>query len=186
MPGKRKVNFTPLRHRTTTGLEFWYDNESRRIVSSDPDTSISFVMNSGLEPQSFMFLRMPNLCMQLGQKGGRSFPASTYRGPKERTVWVIGALGVPLYRDRTTGSYRSLGDFQFKISSDLEPVATDCYFQSKKQQDEAVAFISEALSKYDGNWIGAYRGKEQCAEVYLRPELKQQLEDGLLINALRP
>lgn len=182
VPGTRKVEFSPVRHRSTIGVEFWYDFEKRQIKTSNPEVSLHFVGNGGREPQNFIFLRMRNLCMQLGQKGGRSFPISTYRGPKEKSVWVIGALGVPLYRDKSYRSYRSLGDFQFKITDGFEPVAVDCHFVSKKQQDEAVTFISQALSKYDGNWIGAYWGKEQSADVHWRPELIRQLENGDLIK----
>ena len=47
------------------------------------------------------------------------------------------------------------------------------FFYSKKQQHEALVFITEALARYDGYWLGAFRGKAQPANVYIRPELER-------------
>ena len=64
----------------------------------------------------------------------------------------------------------------------IEPVAVDEVFYSKKQQGEALVFITEALARYDGYWLGASRGKAQSANVYIRPELEKQLANGELLR----
>ena len=75
------------------------------------------------------------------------------------------------------------GVFNFKISDADKPISVDRHFTSTKQQNAALAFITEALARCDGYWLGACRGKEQSAEVYIRPELENQLANGELIQS---
>ncbi|MFK7837515.1 MAG: hypothetical protein AB8B60_14995 [Sulfitobacter sp.] len=129
----------------------------------------------------FVYLRIDGLAMQITQKNGKPFPPMIYRGPKFATTWSIGALGVPLYLFR--GHYRSLGVADFAVTETYEPVAIDEVFASKKQQANALSFVTEALARYDGHWLGACRGMEQSAEVHIRPELEKQLASGKLLQA---
>ncbi len=178
----KKLVCTPLVYRTSTGLDFWYDYERRVIATSKPDTDINFVSTAGMESVMFMYLRIEGRAFQIARKNGKPYPPSVYRGPKQPTTWVIGSLGVPLYFDTILKTHRSLGVVDFKIAERHKPVAVDHYFASKKQQNEALAFIKEALARYDGEWIGACRGREQSAEVYIRPELEGQLANWELLQ----
>lgn len=89
---------------------------------------------------------------------------------------------MPLYFQTSTGSYHSFGDSVFEITDDHEPVAIQRGFDSKKQQKTAVAFITEALERYNDEWIRACRGEEQEAKVCIRPELEAQLANGELLR----
>lgn len=178
----KKLVCTPRIYRTSTGLKFWYDHDRCSIATSNPDTSIHFVSTGGIEAVMFVYLRMSGLSFQIAQKNDKPFPPSVYRGPNQSTTWVIGSLGVPLYFNTKVKNYRSLGVFDYKITDADNPVAVDRHFASKKQQNVALAFITEALAKYDGEWIGACRGEEQSAEVYIRPELESQLANGELLR----
>ncbi len=175
----KKLECTPRTYQASTGLDFWFKFPAK-IATSDPATSLHFVQNGGQEPETFLYLRMAGLSMQIAQKHGKPFPPMIYRGPKFKTTWSIGTLGVPLYLLK--GHYRSLGVSDYAVTDAYEPVAVDRAFASKKQQDNAMAFIREALARYDGHWLGACRGTEQSAEVYIRPELAKQLADGDLLR----
>lgn len=175
----KKLECSPLVYRTSTGLDFWF-NYPAEIATSDPETSIRFVKNGGQEPDMFLYLRMGDFSMQIAQKHGKPFPPIVYRGPKFETTWSIGSLGVPLYLLK--GHYRSLGVSDYAVTKAYEPVAVDEVFYSKKQQGEALVFITEALARYDGYWLGASRGKAQSANVYIRPELEKQLANGELLR----
>ncbi|WP_170328624.1 hypothetical protein [Ruegeria arenilitoris] len=129
----------------------------------------------------FVYIKINGIRMQIAQKNGRPFPPNVYRGPKYSTTWFIGSLGIPLYRSQLTNGYRSLGEAHFDTSSGYDPIAIDRGFSSKKQQSTAVSFVRDALQRYSGEWIGACRGEEQQAEVYFRPELEEQLENGELL-----
>jgi hypothetical protein len=94
---------------------------------------------------------MQRLSIQVMHKDDKSFPVSVYLGPKFETVWEIGSLGAPLYFKKATGSYTS----EYTTALDLRPIAADCTFRSKEQQDYALMLISEMLSKYCGEWIWA-------------------------------
>jgi hypothetical protein len=177
-----KLECRPRKYRSRIGLEFWYDHKSRAIVTNDPATSINFVHASrGMDSVMFVYLKLDEISVQIAQKSGKPFPPSVYRGPNYSTVWVIGSLGMPLYYHSATRGYRSLGEHDFEIIEVYEPIAIDRGFSSKKQQSAAVSFITDALQRYNGEWIGACRGEEQQAEVCIRPELEDQLANGALL-----
>jgi hypothetical protein len=129
----------------------------------------------------FLYLKLDEISVQIAQKNGKPFPPGVYRGPKYSTAWVIGSLGMPLYYHSATRGYRSLGEADFEITEGYEPIAIDRGFSSMKQQITAVSFITDALQRYNGEWIGACRGEVQQAEVYIRPELEDQLANGALL-----
>ncbi len=177
-----KLVCKPRVYRSSVGLDFWYNNDCGAVVTNDPTTSIQFLAaNRGMDSVMFVYLKIDGMSIQIARKNGEPFPPSVYRGPKYSTTWVIGSLGIPLYRHLLTQGYRSLAEADFNVSNGYEPIAIDSGFSSKKQQDVAMCFIKEALQRYSGEWIGACRGEEQQAEVYFRPELEDQLESGALL-----
>ena len=177
-----KLECKPRKYHSRIGLEFWYDHKRRAIVTDDPTTFIKFVYaNRGMESVMFVYLKLDDISIQIAQKNGKPFPPGVYRGPKHSTTWVIGSLGMPLYFDSIRKGYRSLGEANFKTTETCEPVAIDRGFSSRKQQNSAILFIADTLQRYSGEWIGACRGEEQQAEVYLRPELEDQLANGALL-----
>lgn len=179
VPTPKKLECTPIQHRTTTGLKFWYDHSARRVVTEDPDISVNFVRTGGIDAVMFVYLKMPGLSIQVGQKGNQPFPVSVYRGPKYDTVWEIGSFGVPLYYHEQSNSYTT----QVKPGSlEQKPVAVDSKFASEKQQATAVSIIIDILEKYNGEWIGACRGEDQTATVVIDPELNKKLMTGELIG----
>ncbi len=180
VPQPKKLVCTPQNHRTTGGLEFWYEHESKRIATSNPSVSLNFVRTGGMEAVLYLFLKLDGLSIQIGQKGGRPFPPSVYQGPKRETTWEIGSLGMPLYFDTLAQTHTSR--HVHNPSHRFEPVALDEHFISIEQQEDAIAFLKEALAKYSGEWIGACRGEEQHAKVYLRPELEEQLAAGQFLK----
>lgn len=172
-----KLVCTPIVHQSTVGLQFWYDYERGRIATADPGTFINFVHSGGgVERVMLVYLAMGDFAMQIAGKDGKPYPQIMYRGPGSETTWVIGSLGRPLYYRTWAKDHVSLSDQD--PSEGLRPVALDRTFRSRDQQEAAMTFITEALSKYDGYWLGACRGQPQSAKVHVRPELERQLADG--------
>lgn len=179
-----KLVCSPRTYRSSIGLEFWYDYDRKAIVTNDPQTSIHFIyVSRGVEgADTFVFLRIGGTSIQVAQKNGEPYSAAIYRGPKYSTIWVIGSLGLPLYFDPVVKSYLSDKMVLLRDPHQLEPIATDRGFSSEQQQNYAITFLKEALQRYDGHWLGACRGQEQQATVYIRPELEDQLASGELIT----
>lgn len=180
VPKPGKLVCTPLKHRTTNGLQFWYDYHTRRIVTENPEISLNFVRSGDLGSEMRIFLKMPNFSIQIGQRDGAPFPAIVGGAPGDETVWEIGSLGAPLYFNTLSNTYTV--HYLAGISSRLQSVATDRYFASKEHQETAIGIITEGLQKYDGEWIGACRGEEQSAHVIIAPELAGQLARGAFLN----
>ena len=180
VPTPGVLTCTPIKHRTTNGLEFWYDYDSDRIVTEDPEISINFVWTSGWDAVMYVYLQMHNLSIHLGQKDDQPFPISVYRGPKLESVWEIGSIGIPLYFNILTKRYTH--HFLPNAASSFQPIAVDTGFSSMEQQSTAIKLISEVLGRYDGHWLGACRGLEQSAAVAIDPELSAKLNSGKLVE----
>lgn len=86
LPQPKKLVCTPQNYRTTGGLKFWYEHESRRIATSNSNVSLNFVGTGGMEAVMYLFLKLDGLSIQIGQKGGRPFPPGVYQGPKRETT----------------------------------------------------------------------------------------------------
>ena len=145
VPQPNKLVCSPQKHCTLKGLQFWYDHDTRRIVTENSDISLNFVQTRGMDAVMYVYLKMPNLSIQVGQRGSKPFPPIVYQGPKQETVWEIGSLGSPLYFDTLTQGYRTRQPSEG--ASRLRPVAVDRHFASMEQQETAINLITETLQE---------------------------------------
>ena len=170
------LSFNPIKYRTSSDLEFWFDYSKRSVVTSDPDISLSCVQGGERNSEMVFFLRIGGLSIRVGYAYGFGFPPEVWGSPESKTLWRIGSIGDPLYYSKKLNKYVSrplLGNG----GQDL-PIATDTKFASREQQNQAIIFISEALEKYNGNWLGAARGQEQKSSVEFSEAIARKLESG--------
>ncbi|WP_274836933.1 hypothetical protein [Phaeobacter gallaeciensis] len=164
-----------------SGGRFWFDPTRQAIVSSDDGMFFQIILRSDFgEIIKRILLNIDGLKIQFSEEGGRGFQATLPKNSDGISIWKIGDIGTPLlfytgHDDERAGKSRPAEE-RFQILSNT------CKFSSREQQDRAIEFVSEALSKFGNSFFSAVSGNEKPAIVEFSDTVRNNLERGTYIN----
>lgn len=148
----------PIIHTSRDGIKFWVERDSHRISTDQPDTYLEQV---GIGSASGMYH-----CLVLHLDG--------------HPIEFGGPDGLPYEfrrEENPAGDPPMLAFWRFSGLSRLGD-----HFTSRAQQDRAVRLLTDMLTNFSRNWVGARVGEKQTATVEFSDEFQDALDQGLYIK----
>lgn len=160
---------------TQGGLKFRYDYDSNCFLTDDPDIYLHIYRDVIVHTQRCLFiLHIHDRAIAFSEEAHElGFFEDYWRNVHEDGThyWPVGGIG---------GLFRNPG----KREDNKIALSNVTKFRSRKEQDFAIAFVTDALSRYTGSGSGLWKGKSQHADVIFSDEIQEKLANGALIESV--
>ncbi|MFG5382768.1 hypothetical protein [Yoonia sp. R2-816] len=161
--------------KTQGGLRFWFDIDESCFLTDDPNIYIYHYRDAFIQThRSAFFLhirgRTISFSKTMKENGFFNDHIATRRDDGSY-FWEIGGIGV-LFRNPGKAE-------RTKIA-----LSNAQKFRSREEQDFAISFIIDALSRYSGEVLGMRLGEPQSADVSFSKKIKEKLANGDLIEGV--
>ncbi len=153
-----KQKSKPIVHTSRDGIKFWVDADLHMILTDRPNTYLDHVRYgpfSGVYKRLVLYL--DNHPIEFAGPDGMPYEFQLERNPAGDPIML------------TTWQFSSLG-------------SRGDHFTSRAQQDLAVRLITDMLSNFNRDWIGAWHAEKQTATVEFSDGFQTALHEGRYIR----
>ena len=161
------------RYHTKDGLEYWFDINEQKIVTSNKSIYIfDYMFSVPYCGGNVIILHLDGRAISFCRGNGKMFGLLADLKPDGSgdRYWDVGSIGT-LFRHKD----RYVARTYYELTNADR-------FESKEQQEFAMNLITEILQNFVGDWVGVAHGEKQLAEVVITNELKNKLDSGELIK----
>ncbi len=161
---------------TQDGLRFWFDIDES-CFKTDDDGIYLYIHNDLFMQSAWsaFFLHIHGRTIAFSHKQNDYFQSwSAERREDGSYYWEIGGIGhLFRYRDPDKGGGPK------RVYHALSNVERFC---TRAEQEFAIAFITDVLSRFNGVALSMWRGERQTADVIFTNDIQQKLSVGSLVE----